>query len=166
VRFTPRLKDELFGSLEKLAGGLGLVLVDLSASPHRGSVQVKLTVYKPGNMGIDDCSTLHRAALPRLELAFPGKDLYVEVSSPGIDRVIKDGSEFACYIGRGLRCFRTDISDWQEGILVFSDEEKIVIKGKGGETALPYAIIAKAKLCDVPEETAKKGGKAGTGASP
>jgi ribosome maturation factor RimP len=150
VRFTPRRKDELFESLERLARGLDMALVELSVSPHRGSVQVRLTVYKSGNMGIDDCSALHRAALPRLELAFPGKSLYVEVSSPGIDRAIKDGSEFAYYTGRGLRCFRTDISDWHEGVLVSSDEERIVIRGKDGEAELPYVIIAKAKLCDVP----------------
>ncbi|MDR1177643.1 MAG: ribosome assembly cofactor RimP [Spirochaetaceae bacterium] len=150
VRFTHRLKDELFESLERLAGGLEMTLVDLSVSRSRGSVQVRLTVYRPGNVGIDDCSALHRAALPRLELAFPGAGLYVEVSSPGIDRAIRDGSEFAHYIGRGVRCFRTDISDWYEGVLLSSDEEKIVVKGKDGETTLSYEVIAKAKLCDVP----------------
>jgi ribosome maturation factor RimP len=146
VRFTPREKDELFESLEKVARGFDLSLVELTVSPHRGRTQVRLTVYKAGNMGIDDCSRLHRAALPRLELAFPGRDLYVEVSSPGIDRLIKDGSEFVHYTGRGVRCYRTDISDWSEGILVSSDEEKIVIREKEGETVLPYAVIAKAKL--------------------
>jgi ribosome maturation factor RimP len=84
-------------------------------------------------------------------MAFPGKDLYVEVSSPGIGRVIKDGSEFACYTGRGVRCFRTDISDWYEGILVSCDEEKVVIQGKDGGTEIPYKVIAKAKLYDVPD---------------
>jgi ribosome maturation factor RimP len=111
---------------------------------------VRLIADKPGNMGIDDCSALHRAALPRLEMAFPGAELYVEVSSPGINRTIRDGSEFAHYAGRGVRCFRTDISDWHEGILLSSDGEKIVIQGKDGRTELPYEIIAKAKLCDVP----------------
>jgi ribosome maturation factor RimP len=147
VRFTPRSKDELFESLEKLARGLEMALVDLSVSFHKGSVQLRLIAYKSGNMGIEDCSALHRAVLPRLELAFPGKSLFVEVSSPGIDRTIRDGSDFAYYIGRTLRCFRTDISGWHEGVLVSSNEEKIVIKGKDGEAELPYAIIAKAKLC-------------------
>ncbi|MDR1211287.1 MAG: ribosome assembly cofactor RimP [Spirochaetaceae bacterium] len=150
MRFSCRRKDELFESLERLAGGLGMALVDLSVSRSRGSVQVRLTADRPGNTGIDDCSALHRAALPRLELAFPGAGLYVEVSSPGIDRTIKDGSEFAHYTGRGVRCFRTDISDWYEGVLLSSDEEKIVLKGKDGETTVPYEVIAKAKLCDVP----------------
>jgi ribosome maturation factor RimP len=85
-------------------------------------------------------------------LAFPGEDLYLEVSSPGIDRLIKDGAEFVHYLGRGLRCYRTDISDWTAGILKAADMEKITLQEKGplltkGETIdLNLNIIAKAKL--------------------
>jgi ribosome maturation factor RimP len=103
-------------------------------------------VYKNGIVGIDDCSAFHRASIPRLELAFPGQDLYVEVSSPGIDRLIKDGSEFACYMGRGVRCYRTDISGWSAGILESADEAGVVIEGKEGKIRIPYDCIAKAKL--------------------
>ena len=84
--------------------------------------------------------------MPRLELAYPGQDIHLEVSSTGIDRLIKDGREFANYIGREVRCYRTDISDWTAGILLAVDEEKIILKREGGETALPYEIIAKARL--------------------
>jgi ribosome maturation factor RimP len=81
-----------------------------------------------------------------LELAFPGQDVSLEVSSPGIDRIIKDGSEFACYIGRGVGCYRTDISDWSGGILVSADPTQVILKNKDGEMRLTYEIIAKAKL--------------------
>jgi ribosome maturation factor RimP len=97
-------------------------------------------------MGVDDCSRLHQALLPRLELAFPDQDLYVEVSSPGIERLIKDGAEFAHYIGRGVKCFRTDISDWSSGILQSADETGLVLRGKTESIALNYGVIAKAKL--------------------
>jgi ribosome maturation factor RimP len=121
-------------------------LVELGVSRHKGSIQVRVVAYKQGNMGVDDCSRLHHALLPRLELAFPGEDLYVEVSSPGIERLIKDGAEFAHYTGRGVRCFRTDISDWSSGILRSSDEKGLVLKEKTGTVTLSYEIIAKAKL--------------------
>jgi ribosome maturation factor RimP len=95
---------------------------------------------------VDDCSRAHHALLPRLELAFPGQDLYVEVSSPGIDRLIKDGAEFAFYKGRGVKCYRTDISDWSSGILESAGETGIVLRGKEGSVDIPYEVIAKAKL--------------------
>jgi ribosome maturation factor RimP len=89
---------------------------------------------------------VHHAILPRLELAFPGEDLYVEVSSPGIDRLIRDGAEFGHYLGRGLRCYRTDISDWTAGILKAADAEKITLQRKGETIDLNLNIIAKARL--------------------
>jgi ribosome maturation factor RimP len=125
---------------------LGLALVEVNLFRQKGSVQIRAVVYKSGALGLEDCSRVHHALLPRLELAFSGQDLYVEVSSPGIDRVIKDGSEFAYYIGRGVKCYRTDISDWSGGVLESVDPNRIVLKGKEGTMKIPYEVIAKAKL--------------------
>ena len=135
-------------ALETLLGGLGFRLIELTVSRHRGSVQVRAVIYMAGavSLGVDDCSRAHRAIMPRLELAFPDQDVFLEVSSPGIDRLIKNGAEFAHYRGRGIRCYRTDISDWSAGILEESDEKGIVLKGKEGTIRLEYEIIAKAKL--------------------
>jgi ribosome maturation factor RimP len=131
-------------------------LVELSQSRQRRSAQIRAVVYRPGAVGVDDCSRVHQALIPRLELAFPGTDLYVEVSSPGIDRLIKDGAEFAYYIGRGIRCYRTDISDWSAGILESADETHLVLKGSKGIMKLAYEIIAKAKL-DYAQEVEVRG---------
>ena len=141
----------LHQSLDELVRGMGMFLIKLSVfhgkmSRNSRSVSVKAVVYKNGITGIDDCSRVHRAIFPRLELAFPGQDINLEVSSPGINRIIKDGKEFAFYIGRGVRCYRTDISDWTEGILLAVDEQKIMLRSHEGETELPYEIIAKAQL--------------------
>ncbi|MDR1301165.1 MAG: ribosome assembly cofactor RimP [Treponema sp.] len=146
MRFTPRKGDPLFDSINPVVQGLGMALVDISVSRHRRSVQIRAVICKPGTVGVDDCSQVHRALLPRLELAFPDHDLSVEVSSPGIDRIIKDGSELVHYIGRGIKCFRTDISDWSSGILQEADETHLVLKGKDGMIDLGYERIAKAKL--------------------
>jgi ribosome maturation factor RimP len=120
--------------------------VELSVSRHKGSVQIRAIVYREGDVSLDDCSAFHRAALPRLDLAFPGQDLYVEVSSPGIDRLIKDGHEFSFYSGHGVRCYRTDSSAWFSGVLTGSDENGIELETGEGRVRLPYGIIAKARL--------------------
>jgi len=140
--------EALCQSLEPVIRGMGMSLLELSVYRARnsGNVQVKAVVYREGITGVDDCSRVHRGILPRLELAFPERDIYLEVSSPGIDRLIKDGSEFVHYIGRGVKCYRTDISDWTAGILQSTDEKGIVLQADGAETALPYEIIAKARL--------------------
>jgi len=134
--------------LEDVFDGLKFVLLELTVSRHRGSVQARVVIYNGSSISTDDCSKVHRALMPRLDLVFGGQDIYLEVSSPGIDRLIKDGSEFAHYKGRGVRCYRTDISDWTAGILQSADEKGIVIKTGEGAVRLEFEIIAKARLAD------------------
>jgi ribosome maturation factor RimP len=146
MQYTPKTADQLFDSVEAVVKGFDMSLVELSVSRHKGGVQVRAIIYKNGTVGIDDCARVHRAMLPRLELAFPKQELNTEVSSPGIERKIKDGSEFIHYVGRQLNCYRTDISDWTSGILMSAGDTHIVIKGKNEMINLPYGVIAKAKL--------------------
>ena len=138
---------QLFLSLEPVIQGLGMSLIELNVFHTRGQgVQVKAVIYKNGSIGTDDCSRVSRSIMPRLELAYPGQDIHLEVSSTGIDRLIKEGREFLHYIGQEVRCYRTDISDWTSGILLSVDEEKIFLRVEEEEIALPYEIIAKARL--------------------
>ncbi|MDR2404616.1 MAG: ribosome assembly cofactor RimP [Spirochaetaceae bacterium] len=146
MRYSPREADPLFDSVEPVIRGLGMSLVNLTLFRGRKRVQIRIVVYKAGTIGVDDCSRVHHAVLPRLELAFPGEDLYVEVSSPGMDRIVKDGYELHHYVGRGLACYRTDISDWTGGLLQSVDPLGIVLKRGTEMVELPYAVIAKAKL--------------------
>ena len=145
---TASLREQL----EAVLNGLELRLIELTVSRHRGSVQVRSVIYAGRTpLGVDECSRAHRAITPRLELAFPDQDIYLEVSSPGIDRLIKDGAEFAHYAGRGVRCYRTDITEWTAGILETADEKGIVLKTKEGVIKLEFDIIAKAKLDSLQE---------------
>ena len=152
MKYSPREPDPLFDSLEPVLQGLDTRLIDLSVSRRKGrggkpgNVWIRLTVYKEGTVGVEDCSRVHRAVLPRLELAFPGSDLYLEVSSPGINRLIRDGAEFAPFIGKDVACYRLDTSGWSAGVLKSADTEKIALDCGGEELVLPYEVIAKAKL--------------------
>lgn len=132
--------------LQVVLDGLGFRLIELTIARHRGSVQVRAVIYNGASIGIDDCSKVHRAITPRLEVAFPQQDIYIEVSSPGVNRLIREGTEFAWYKGRGVRCYRTDISDWTAGILEDADEKGISLKTTGGVLRMSFDIIAKAKL--------------------
>ncbi|MDR1024829.1 MAG: ribosome assembly cofactor RimP [Treponema sp.] len=146
MRYTPPQPDSTSAALEPIARGLKLSLVELTVFRRKGSVQVRIAVYNGDNTGLDDCSAFHHAALPRLQLAFPGQDLYIEVSSPGTGRLIRDGAEFRHYTGRHVRCYRTDTSAWFSGLLCASDEREIVLQKDGQKVSIPYEIIAKAQL--------------------
>jgi len=132
-------------SVQAVLKGLGYSLIELSVSRHRGSVQIKAVIYNGKSIGTDDCSKAHRAIMPRLELTF-GQNVYLEVSSPGTDRLIREKSEFAHFLGRGVRCYRTDITEWTAGILKSAGEKGIIISKNGEIVELSFDVIAKAKL--------------------
>jgi len=132
--------------LKAVLDGLKYSLLELTISRSRGSVQVRVVIYNGASIGTEDCTKVHRAIMPRLELAFDKQDVYLEVSSPGVDRLIKEGAEFVHYKGRGVRCYRTDITDWTAGVLESADENGIILKTNNGVESLKYNIIAKAKL--------------------
>ena len=147
------LKDadaELKSSLIPVIQGLGMSLIELSVYKSRGrQVQVKLIVQLANSTsvtGIEDCSRVHKAVMARLELTFPERDIYLEVSSPGIERLIKYVDELPHYIGREIMCYRTDISDWTRGKLLAVEAGQILLGREEEELAIPCDIIAKARL--------------------
>jgi ribosome maturation factor RimP len=137
-------------TVEPVAAGLGCALVELTLSRHRGSCQVRAVITgtdNAGTVGTNELGRLHKALLPRLELAL-GSDISVELSSPGIGRVVKEGAEFTYFVGRPVRCYLGETSDWVTGILKARDENKIILESGDGEIELEYERIAKAILGD------------------
>jgi ribosome maturation factor RimP len=146
VVYTERAEDPLYDEVLPVVEGCGLELVEFTVSRHKGSARVRIVVFKTGGIGVADCSAVHRAAQGRLELAFPGNDVYIEVSSTGIDRTVKDANEFRYYIGLPMRCYLRDGSDWVRGVLESADRERLVLAGENGRRELEYRRIAKARL--------------------
>jgi ribosome maturation factor RimP len=145
-------------TLEPVVSGLGFSILEFSLSRHCGSAQVRMVISpkesvpspesgkKTPSMGTGELGRVHRAILPRLEAALEGADISVECSSPGIDRTIKEGAEFAHFYGRPVRCYLPAESRWIRGILKEAGAEKIVLENEEGRRELEYAHIAKAKL--------------------
>jgi ribosome maturation factor RimP len=162
MRYKVTTADKTAGALrddvEPVVSGLGFVLVELDLYRTKKSARVRLVAAPAPPLtaiGTEDLARLHRAVLPRLELALGGDssgekpgaaDIYVEVSSPGLDRLIRDGEEFRCYPGRRIRCYLTGASDWLRGTLRGSDGEKILLSTEEGTVEVTYEHIAKARL--------------------
>jgi ribosome maturation factor RimP len=140
--------------LEPVVSGLGFSILEFSLSRHRGSAQVRVVICPKETLpesgqkaiGIEELGRVHRAVLPRLEGAMEGAELFLECSSPGIDRTIKEGAEFAHFYGMSVRCYLPAESRWVRGVLRGADEKKIIVENEDGKRELEYESIAKAKL--------------------
>ena len=154
MQFSQKEPDPLYGSIEPVVRGLGMALVELTVARHRGSVTIRVIVTKAGAeaaTGLTDCAGVSRAIVPVIELALNNGDFSLEVSSPGIDRTIKQAGEFTCFTGRIVSCYRTDISAWISGVLESAGDKYITVRENGKMVQLDYGIIGKAKLGGAPQ---------------
>jgi len=143
-----------------LVESLGYVLVELRIVPQKTQYKVLVVISrKTGEsaegegetgIGISDCAKVHRLIEPRLEALLNTKDLYMEVTSPGMERTIKNAAEFSLFVGRMLRVWDTDVTEWIPGKLVSSDDKAVTLeKEDSSVVTVPYERIAKAKLLTV-----------------
>ena len=135
-----------FTDYEQLIAGLGYALVDLQMIRQKTMWLVKAVIYTRSGVGIDDCSKVHRALLPRAEALLNSQDIQMEVSSPGLNRVIKNAVEFHAFVGEKVKVLEVSRSDWLEGELVSADSTHICLKTSEGRKDIPYTDIKKAKL--------------------
>ena len=143
-------KSPYYSDCEKLASDLGYTLVSLKVTPMKGRMQVQVVItFKDSSVtegiGIEDCAKVHRVLAVRMEELLPGQDVYMEVTSPGMERNIKNAAEFSLFANKKVRLYSTEISDWIEGVILSADEKQVTIRTQDSEKSIAFENIAKAK---------------------
>ncbi len=126
--------------------GLGFRVADISSRRSRGGLNVYVVLAKPGGVTLDDCSLVHNTVLPRLEMEYPETDIRLEVSSPGIHRVIKWADELPAYIGMEVSVLPENSETWVHGILRDIQGPRAKLETNNGNREFEIDSIRKAKL--------------------
>ena len=84
--------------------------------------------------------------LPRLEALLGRDDTYMELTSPGTDRNIKNAAEFALFKGTEIRVWDKNLSDWVSGTILGADKASLTLECGGESKVYKYEDIAKAKF--------------------
>ena len=85
---------------EPLAESLGYILWDVEYEKQGADMYLRITIDSEEGITIDDCERMHRAIDPLLDEADPIEDAYhLEVSSPGIERDLKNDMHIAACTG-------------------------------------------------------------------
>jgi len=83
--------------VQPVVTGMGYELVDVQAS--NGGRLLRLYIDKPGGVGLEDCAAVSRQLSRVFEVE--GIDYErLEVSSPGLDRPLRKGADFARFAGQ------------------------------------------------------------------
>ena len=145
--------------------GYDIVRVLLGGN-RRGRLQIMAERRDGAGMDVDDCVAVSRAVEAILEVEDPIAGSYdLEVSSPGIDRPLTRLGDFERFAGFEAKVeLVTPIEDRRRwtGRLLGLDGAEVRLATAGGEIALPFAQIAKAKLVLTDELIAAARGEAET----
>ncbi len=123
---------------EPLAEELGYILWDVEYEKQGADMYLRITIDSEEGITIDDCERMHRAIDPLLDEADPIEEAYhLEVSSPGIERDLKNEMQINACIGMDaeVRLYApVDGAKSYTGVLQGLDGEGNICVAIGGET--------------------------------
>lgn len=135
-----------------LVDALGYTLVELQIVPLKTEVKITAVIASKDpqkDIGVSDCAKAHRALQAKLiELLHKTEDdVMMEVCSPGMERNFKNAAEFKIFVGREIRVWDKNVSDWVGGVIKSADDTQVTLEVTGGgEKSVAFNDIAKAKF--------------------
>ena len=135
---------------DESARSLDYELVDVEYVKESGSYYLRVYIDKKAGITLDDCQSMSELLGEKLDKEDPIENAYyLEVSSPGLDRPLKNDRDLKRNLGKDI-----EISLYKplenkkkfEGNLKFFTEDKIVIKINDDEMEIPRDAISVIKL--------------------
>lgn len=144
-------EERVFQGTRDAVARAGVVLLDIEAVP--GSVtRLRFFIDAEGGVKIEDCVRVDRLLTLFLtqedEELIPG-DFSVEVSSPGLDRVLRRREEYTHFAGREIQLFTGNPEDGvreYRGILDGLEEEEVLLRTPDESLRIPIEEVTKARL--------------------
>jgi ribosome maturation factor RimP len=144
------LREKLIALTEPLLGQLGYELVDLEYAPGRAHAQLRIFIDRAAGVGLDDCETVSREVSALLDVEDPVPTGYtLEVSSPGLDRILRTPAHFQRFVGERVRVELVNPRGGRRrytGRLAALNAAGIELEVDGAMVAVSFAEIGRARL--------------------
>ena len=144
------LRDQLVGLLQPVVTGLGYELWELEYAARSGGGLLRLFIDSAHGISVDDCARVSRAVSEAMDANDPIPEHYtLEVSSPGLDRVLRTPEHFARFKGERVRLETSIPVNGRKrfaGRLTQVEGGQITLETDGGTVSLPIKGIQKARL--------------------
>ena len=143
-------QDKLSELLAPIVEDLGYVFWGLEYQVRK--VDALLRVYIDSNNGIsvDDCATVSHEISGILDVEEPITMAYIlEVSSPGMDRILFSAQQFAVFVGRDVKIKLNHMVDGRRKIKGKIDSvagEEITIDTEEGHITIEFDKIMRARI--------------------
>ena len=140
---------DLNSLIETTVVGLGFELVDIEMSPRGRTIRVFIDApEKERGIDVDDCAKVSNQLIRVFEVENVDFDR-LEISSPGMDRVVKKEADFARFAGQDiqikLRIPQNNRRNFQ-GTLLGCADGKVGLRLEKDDVELEFNNIEKARL--------------------
>ena len=144
MKYSGYIENELFDIINPICEAYKTRIVQFNSAVVNKNLQVRIVLYKKGGINMDSCTEVSRAVMPRIEVWADNRDVSLEVSSPGVGRILKDAYEFQIFIGEKIKLLTG--ADWIDGTILKADESSVTLETDGKTVEYGYGMIQKAKL--------------------
>lgn len=144
------LRTQLGELLGPVVAGLGYELWEIEYAPRAGGGLLRLYIDAAAGISLDDCERVSRAVSETLDETDPIPGQYtLEVSSPGLDRVLRTQAHFARFAGERVKLeMMRPVAGRKrfQGRLTQVGDGEITLATDGGTISLPIDDIHRARL--------------------
>ncbi|MGB5792523.1 ribosome maturation factor RimP [Poseidonibacter sp.] len=131
-------------SIKLAVESLGVQVYDIVTAREHDDNIYRVSITSKDGINLDKCAEVSRMISPILDLDEPlGGKYKLEVSSPGIERKLRNKQHFMASIGEKVR-IKDIATEVFKGELLSADENKIVLKTEFGEEEIEYGSILSA----------------------
>lgn len=127
-----KIEEVVSASIQDTVTGLGCEIYDIEYLKEGSGWYLRIYIDKPEGVSIEDCEAVSRSIDPILDELNPIKTAYtLEVSSPGLERVLKKTEHFEKNLNKlvEVSLFKAVSGNKKvQGILKSADSEKITIE--------------------------------------
>jgi ribosome maturation factor RimP len=136
--------------LQSTVAALGYVLWGVEYMAQGKHSVVRLYIDSPAGITVEDCAAVSEQVSSILDVEDPISGEYtLEVSSPGMDRLLFNMEQYAGYVGETVEVRLRSAFEGRrrfKGILKGIEGEDVVIQVDDHEFLLPYGAIEKARV--------------------
>jgi ribosome maturation factor RimP len=140
---------DLNSLLETTVLGLGYELVDIEMSPRGRTIRVFIDLPdKDGGVDVDDCARVSNQLSRVFEVENVDYDR-LEISSPGLDRVVRKAVDFERFAGQDIQIkLRIPVNNRRnfQGELLGHKDGKVGLRLEKEDVELEFNNIEKARL--------------------
>jgi ribosome maturation factor RimP len=150
-RVDTALHDRLIAQFEPVLSGLGYELVEVEFAPGPGGGTLRIYIDHPEGIDVDDCGEASHALSEMLDAddPFPSSAYSLEVSSPGLDRILRTPGHFAAFVGERVKVELKVARDGRKrytGMLRSTDGVSIEMDVDNFSVSIKLAEIGRARL--------------------